>query len=106
MEQENFDLAVLWMGAALVFDDEAIEDHEREMLKNLVGEELSQKALALAEEHGLQAVLDKLNSALARLDLNDSRIFNKIKNTYDMFIQRVNIVGDNPQAYSILTRFK
>jgi hypothetical protein len=105
MEQESFDLAVLWLGAALVFDDEIIEDHEREMLKSLVDEELAQKALTFAEQHGLKAVLDKLNAALGRLDLNDSRIFNKIKNTYDMFIQRVNIAEDRPKAYSILRRF-
>ena len=105
MEQRNFDLAVMWLGAALIFDDEVIEEHEKTMLESLIGEDLSNKALSFAEQHGLGAVLEKLTEALSRLELNDSRILNKIKNTYEMFVQRVNITEDHPKALSVLNRF-
>ncbi|MFC1738659.1 M48 family metallopeptidase [Planctomycetota bacterium] len=105
LEQRNFDLAVTWLGASLVFDDEVIEEDEEKLLISLIGEELAQKALLFAKEHGLNPVIEKLKDSLQRLNMNDSRIKNKLMNTYEMFLQRVNILENQPKAYSVLKSF-
>jgi len=102
LEQRNFDYAMTWLGASLVFDDEVIEEDEEKLFISLIGEELAQKALHFAREYGLKPVLEKLKESLERLDLDDSRIKSKLLNTYEMFVQRVNILEDQPKAYSII----
>jgi hypothetical protein len=105
LEQKNFDLAVTWLGTSLVFDDEIVEEDEEELLISLIGEDLAQKALHFAKEYGLDSVIEKLKDSLQRLDMNDARIKNKLMNTYEMFLQRVNICGDQPKALSALKSF-
>ncbi|MBN1803887.1 MAG: M48 family metallopeptidase [Sedimentisphaerales bacterium] len=105
LEHRNFDLAVTWLGVSLVFDDEVIEENEEKLLISLIGDELAQKALYFAKEHGLNSVIEKLKDSLQRLDMNDNRIKNKLMNTYEVFLQRVNILEDQPKAYSVLKSF-
>ncbi len=105
MEQKNFDLAMVWLGASLVFDDKVIEAGEEELLVSLIGEKLAQKALRFAKEHGLDSVIAKLKDSLQRLDMNDARVKKKLMNTYEMFLQRVNVLEGQPKAYRVLKVF-
>ncbi len=105
MEKNYFEMAVMWLGVALILDDEVIEEHEIKMLQALIGEELSRKAVSFAKQYGMDSVLSKLREALNRLDLHDPRIVNKIRNTYDMFRQRVNIENQLPKVYPVICSF-
>jgi len=66
LEQDACRLALVWLGAYLVLDDDQVDERERAALTELVGEELAQKVLRFAEDQGAKAVEAKLRDALAR----------------------------------------
>ncbi len=66
MEACLYRSSLVWAGAAMVMDDDIIEDGEVAALEHLVGEELAGKAITFARSNGRDAVLTKLSESLAR----------------------------------------
>lgn len=102
MHQRRFDMAITWMGAALVFEDGIIEEHEEHFLKQLVGEILAQKALTFAESQGISAVYGKLEASLNELRLFDKAAHMRVLEIYRAFTNKLNRNAVNCRTGKIL----
>lgn len=101
-QQHRFDMAVTWMGAALVFEDGIIEEHEEYLLKKLVGETLAQKALTFAESQGISAVYSKLETSLNELRLFDEAAHVKVLEIFRVFADKLSRDAVNCRTGKIL----
>ncbi len=102
MEQRRFDIAATWVGAALVFEDGIIEKHEEAHLRELIGDELANKALKFARDQGIDAVLEKLDVSLRELNTCGKTAQSRILETHRAFAENLNMNPMNCRAGRIL----
>jgi len=104
MHQQRFDMTIAWMGAAMVFEDGVIEEHEEYYLKKLIGPTLAQKTMTFAKSQGISSVCSKLENSFNELCQFDKASNMKVLEIFRVFSDKLNIDAVNCQAGKILKR--
>ena len=91
MEDKNCSDAILWSAMVLIIHDNIIDRDEQTALRDLVGEELANKALDYVKSHGMQAVQTKHNEAIASLLHTSPATRKKFIGTAMSFAEIVNV---------------
>ncbi len=101
-EEEVFRLALTWLGAHLVLDDDVISGAERTALAELVGETLAHKVLGFAENHGANAVDQKLREALTRIAAAESAVRSRLLGAFMDFTSALGLSPERTRAWAVL----
>jgi len=102
MEQEFIHLALAWVGLALVMDDSVIEGNEGRALRELVGAEHAESAMAYARAQGRDAVLGKLEEAVHRIRGSQEVLLNRFRRSVLSFCLQLGMQWQKTAAGPIL----
>ena len=102
MEQEFIHLALAWVGLALVMDDSVIEGAEERALRELVGAEHAESAMAYARAQGRDAVLAKLGEAVHRIRGSQEGLLQRFRKSVRSFCQQLGMQWQQTAAGPIL----
>ena len=94
LEDDAFRNATIWLGLALIMDDDVVTPKERIQLVELIGQENAKKALEFAKHHGVGSVYKKLRESITRINSGSETVRERYLETYNAF---VNVLGMMPE---------
>jgi len=95
LEDDALHKAIMWLGLALVMEDDKITPQEEARLVELVGREHAEKAVEFAKHHGISSVLTKMRQSITNLNSGGAIARERYLETYNAF---VHVIGMRPDA--------